>query len=56
MTSRDREELTTLIKLADEQRKRIKALQTELELLDQRIARARGTQRPERRKVVARKK
>jgi hypothetical protein len=40
MTQIARSELKSLLKRAEEQRRKIKALQTELELLNQRIARA----------------
>ena len=60
MALRERDELAELIKRADDQRRKITALQNELERLDQMIARARttaisATGRPERRRVPRKK-
>jgi hypothetical protein len=50
MSERARAELAALVKRAEQQRRRIKQLQEDLEILHQRIAAAEGKLRPERRR------
>ena len=51
MSKPDRDEVEMLLQRADEQRRKIRRLQTELELLDQRIGRTRTLRLKERRRA-----
>ena len=55
MTQRERGELAALLKRADEQRRKINALEVELDTLNQRIAKVRGSAPSERRRIARKK-